>query len=395
MIDLANNPSFYLLPPLARDSRLQGADLYLVKLPMAFSFKTAKTTLAERETLVVRVQSQDGSYGYGECVAFSRPFYTEETLEDSWKFLRQSLVPLLLGPHLGDNPLKAFHGLVDESRRYPMATAALENALLDLFGRQQGRNMVDMVFGERLQETIPMGLALGDIGLADVLSQIQTAVDQGCRRIKLKIKPADGLERLRTVRQAFPHIILAADANGSFAIHQWQDLAAFDELGLACLEEPFSRSDLAVYRDLRKSGQWHIQTPICLDESVLTLDALRGIYDDAAIDILNIKIGRLGGLYNTKAVIDFCRKHHIAFWIGSMVESAISKLLHVQLSALQGVYMAGDLSDSSRYFQEDFTYPDVCFSSGYMKLPTGPGLGAQVLQNRIDAYCTRHLHIEG
>ena len=69
-----------------------------------------------------------------------------------------------------------------------------------------------------------------------------------------------------------------------------------------------------------------------------------------------------------------------------MVESGISKILHVQLAALGDTYMAGDLSDSSRYFGHDLINPEILFSDGSMQVPNGAGLGVDVLDNRIEEY---------
>ena len=103
--------------------------------------------------------------------------------------------------------------------------------------------------------------------------------------------------------------------------------------------------------------------------------------------MLNVKVGRLGGLQQVARAIEYCRDQGISYWIGSMVESSISKLLHVQLAALGDSYMAGDLSDSLRYFQEDLTDPYLVFTEGFMKVPRGIGLGAAIDEEIIDKYC--------
>ena len=117
-------------------------------------------------------------------------------------------------------------------------------------------------------------------------------------------------------------------------------------------------------------------------------------YDDLSyaieyglIDVLNIKVGRMGGLVPTKAAINLCRECRIPYWVGSMVESGISKMMHAQLAALGDSYMAGDLSDSNRYFERDLIYPDLTFKNGVMHVPDGDGLGVTVFDDRLEAYC--------
>lgn len=70
-----------------------------------------------------------------------------------------------------------------------------------------------------------------------------------------------------------------------------------------------------------------------------------------------------------------------------MVESGVSKMLHVQLAALGDSYMAGDLSDSNRYFEQDLIFPDLTFNEGVMQVPDGDGLGVTVFDDRLETYC--------
>ena len=165
----------------------------------------------------------------------------------------------------------------------------------------------------------------------------------------------------------------------------------YDDLGLACIEEPFAMANLQSYRDWKweclNDDNWKIYTPICLDESILGYDDLSYAIEYDLIDVLNVKVGRMGGLIPTKAAINLCRERHIPYWIGSMVESGVSKMLHVQLAALGDSYMAGDLSDSNRYFERDLIYPDLTFKDGVMHVPDGDGLGVTVFDDRLEAYC--------
>ena len=112
-------------------------------------------------------------------------------------------------------------------------------------------------------------------------------------------------------------------------------VAAYNDLHLLCIEEPFSMTNLITYKAWKESlPNWPITSPICLDESILSYDDLSYAIEHRLIDVLNVKVGRLGGLIQTRAAILRCREAGIPYWIGSMVESGISKILHVQLAAL-------------------------------------------------------------
>lgn len=365
---------------------------YWLKMPLKFNFKTSKGELPERETIVVRIEDQQGYVGYGECVAFTDPFYTDETVQRSWHTLVDDYVFNLR--MMRPKPLMTYIRQLQFWRHrdgMPMTISALENALIHLHCERIGVNSVSYIMGQNLQPTIPMGIVIGDIPIDELPSVVAQYVSQGCRRIKLKIKPSDGYDRLSLVRKLYPNLILAADANQSYTYDDLPQIRRCNELKLACIEEPFSIPSLHAYKEWKEmqesNGDWHILTPICLDESILGYDDLSYAVEHSLIDVLNVKIGRMGGLIPTKAGITLCRERQIPYWIGSMVETSISKILHVQLAALGDSYMAGDLSDSSRYFEQDVAYPDLSFTKGLMRVPLGDGLGVTVFDERLEQYC--------
>lgn len=407
-------PTLLALPRLMEDTDLAYFAMRRVHLPLKFEFKTAKGLVKTRESLIIEAHGSDGLIGYGEDVAFTEPFYTAETLDQSEAFIRDLAVPYLYKVRHELRRQGLRHNIAQEinpyslvenmdapeamaafeimAKEFPMAIAGIEMALLDLAGQQQGWNAVEKVMGQPLQDTIPEGVVLGDMPLDQLISMVQDHVNRGCRRIKLKVKPADGVARTRAVRNAFPHIDLAVDANGSYDLASWHDLEGYDDLALKCIEEPFPNHMKKAFQEVRRKGDWNLRTPICLDESVLSLEDLKEAHDHGCIDVLNIKLGRLGGLHNVKEIISYCRDHHIAYWVGSMVESSISKTMHTQLAALGDSYMAGDLSDSTRYFPRDLTQPQLTFVNGSMSISKGSGLGVKINEEQLE-FCS-YTHTE-
>lgn len=357
--------------------------LYHVQLPMKFTFKTAKGEVKVRDTIVIRLADDKGHVGYGECVAFVDPFYTEETVGSCWRALKDRYLPILLGAQVDPSVVAPW-----AQDGCPMTVAAVENALFHVKCASLGVNTVEYVMGQRLGTRIPMGIVIGDIPLDQVVPAVKAYVDLGCERIKLKISPKDGHERVALVRQEFPRITLAVDGNQSYTYDDIEAVRAYDAFHLACLEEPFQMVNLQEYSQWKQSlgTKWNIETNICLDESILSFEDLVYAHRHGLLDVLNVKVGRLGGLRMAKQAIEYCRAHGIGYWIGSMVESSISKLLHVQLAALGDAYMAGDLSDSLRYFHRDLTDPGLAFTDGYMTVPNGVGLGATVQETLLEQY---------
>ena len=361
---------------------------YRVALPLKFEFKTAKGSVRVRESIIIRIEDQQGHVGYGECVAFTDPFYTAETVDSAWKQLVDTyILELRL---MRPKPLMAYIRQLQfwlKRDNMPMTIAGLENALINLDCNRKGVNSVSYIMGQPLESTISNGIVIGDVSMDELLGIVEQHVANGCKRIKLKVSPRDGYERTRLVREAYPELALAVDANQSYTYDQLDMVAAYNDLNLLCIEEPFSMTNLTTYKAWKESlPNWSITTSICLDESILSYDDLSYAIEYRLIDVLNVKVGRLGGLIQTRAVILRCREAGIPYWIGSMVESGISKILHVQLAALGDTYMAGDLSDSSRYFEHDLINPEILFTDGSMQVPNGAGLGVDVLDNRIEEY---------
>lgn len=361
--------------------KLKSISLNHVQLPMKFNFKTAKGELKLRDTIIIIAEDENGHRGYGECVSFTTPFYTQETFESSWESLAQTYIPKVMTTHF-THPFD-IHQFFEQP--LPMAMAGLENALVDLYYKSKDENTIAALFPESLTDTLSRGAVLGDVPFEQLPSKIDELVAQGVERIKLKIKPADGFERVQYAVKHYPHLQWAVDANRSYTLENIEALTKLDQFGLVCIEEPFATDNLEDYKDILPQ----LSTPICFDENIQSWSDLQTLSQLKGKTMLNIKIGRLGGLYQTKEAIAFCRKNNISFWIGSMVESGISKILHTQLATLSDNAMPGDLSDSSYYFPEDLIVPEIKFIEGKMKRPRGKGLGVSINQAALEYYTVK------
>lgn len=349
---------------------------------MKFTFKSSQALLNHRETLVIKATDDLGNTGYGEVVAFNEPFYTKETLPDSKRVLIDYFLPSLLQKEI-KHPFEIHQWM---NLNYPMATAGVENALLDVFARRQQLPIMKTVFNEETHDAIYAGMVLGDLEITSLLNQIEDYVQEGYIRFKFKIKPEDGFAKLKRIREKYPDLMLLADANKSFRAEQIPELKKFDELGLLCLEEPLASGDFLAYQKLQEQ----LITPLCLDESIQTMKDLGSAIQLKACQVINIKVGRVGGLYYVKQMIDVCRKHNIHYWIGSMMESGISKILHVHLASLEDNYIPGDLSPSRRYFSKDVIRPEITASHGLIQVPKGPGLGVEVDEDILKYFTVDH-----
>jgi len=366
---------------------IERIELFQIKIPLNFTFKTSQTSLNHRETIVIKVVDELGNTGYGEVVAFNEPFYSDETLKDSKGILINSYIPKLFHREI-KHPFE-IHKWVDLT--YPMAIAGLENALLDLYAKRQQQSIMDVVFAEATHNRIVAGIVLGDLDISCLMKQIDRYWKEGYIRFKIKIKPEDGFSKLKLIRERHPNIKLLADANKSYELQQLYELKKLEALDLLCIEEPLASMDFMVYQKLQEE----MKVPICLDESIQTVDDLKTAIQLKACKVVNVKVGRIGGMYYAKQMIKLCRENNILYWIGSMVESGISKILHVHLASLKDIYIPGDLAPSRRYFKKDIINPEITVENGMIQVPKGCGLGVEIDEGSLNSYTIDHIRIDG
>jgi O-succinylbenzoate synthase len=260
-----------------------------------------------------------------------------------------------------------------------MAKAALEVALTDLDLRRKGGSLASHLGGVR--DHVPCGVSLGmEEKLEDLLALVKRFVDEGYRRVKLKIEPGRDVEPVRAVREQFPETPLSVDANAAYTRETAEALLALDDLGLEYIEQPLREDDLAGHAHL----QSRLRTPICLDETVTSATVARGAIELGACRVINVKLGRVGGLAEVMRIHELATAAGVPLWVGGMLETGIGRAANVALASLPGFTLPGDTSGSDRYFERDLTEPFVVSGDGTMAVPTGPGIGVDPIPEVLE-----------
>ena len=351
------------------DLMIKEIRLELVKKRLNKPFKTTLQTVVEREAILVTVTDSTGLEGYGECVAFSTPWYTEETVTGCLFVMEKLLKPLLLNKSLNDS--EQVNELFAGVKGNRMAKAGLEMAVWDLFAKKKGVPLWQMVGG--LNEPIPAGVVVA----ADedkISGQVEEAVGKGYSRIKIKINPASDTELLKKVISEYPDQLFFADANGTFTEKTFDQLLAFDSVGFALIEQPFGERQ----RQLHARARREMKTMICLDESIACLEDVQQMIDEQAGDAVVLKMGRLGGWSETLKIARLCNNHSIGMWVGGMIEFGVSKAHNLALASLPEIILPGDFSDSHHFWDEDIIEPEIRVSDGEIELSEEHGIGYQV-----------------
>jgi O-succinylbenzoate synthase len=363
--------------------KIDAVELHHVAMPLVHPFETSFGREEIRPCILVAVHA-GGLTGWGECPADSGPWYSYETIETAWHVLRDFLIPAVLGQPL-ETPADVI-GRFRAVRGHHMARAGLENAVWDLLAQARGIPLYQMVGGQR--DRVSVGVSVGiEPVLGALLDRVAAHVDQGYRRVKLKIKPGWDVEVVRAARRHWPDLLLQVDANSAYTLADAPVFQRMDDLGLLLIEQPLDYDDIIDHATL----QAQLRTPICLDESITSVPRARWALDVGACRVINIKVARVGGLTSAFQIHNLCAERGVPVWCGGMLETNVGRAINVALATLPDFSLPGDISASARYYQQDIAAPDfVLNADSTLSVPQNPGLGVQVLPERLAAFRLRH-----
>jgi o-succinylbenzoate synthase len=358
--------------------KIDRLELRLLRLPLVHFFETSFGRIDDKHFILVRVDG-DGASGYGECVAEQDPYYSSETNDTVWHIISAFIAPRVLGAEFA-HPRDVFPAL-KAIRGHNMAKAAVEMAAWDLFARQRGEPLSRVLGGAR--DRIASGVSVGiQPTLDDLVANVERELAAGYRRIKIKIKPGWDVGAVEAVRARFGAIPLMVDANAAYTLADADHLAQLDRFDLMMIEQPLDYDDVGDHAVLQR----RLKTPICLDESIKTVNIAREAIAAGACRIINIKPGRIGGFAESIRLHDLCASHGIPVWHGGMLESGIGRAANIHLSTLSNFSLPGDVAASRRYFDPDLIEPPIeVAADGTIGVPTGPGLGVSIRQDRVQS----------
>ncbi|KUP06350.1 O-succinylbenzoate synthase [Bacillus coahuilensis m2-6] len=360
--------------------RIEQVSLRLLKMKLKQPFVTALETVNERKIILVEVKAE-GETGYGECLAFETPWYTEETIESAYTILSSLLIPRLLRSTI-EHP-RDVHQLFQSIKGNQMAKASIEMAVWDLYAKLQKLPLWRVMGGSKKEYHAEAVIAASNT--AEALDQAEQFLNEGYSRIKVKISPQNGLDVIKQIKARFPLLDILADANSSFTLDDIPILKEFDTLGLLMIEQPLDACDIVQHRHI----QAIMNTPICLDESISSLLDVKSAWELNSCNVINIKISRLGGVTEAINVHDYCVKNGLEVWCGGMIEFGVSRAFNLALSTLDGFTIPGDIVSSSRYWEEDIVLPEIVVENGWAEVTEQPGIGYEINLNRVQEITIR------
>lgn len=355
--------------------KIERAEAIVVIMPLKFPFETSYGRETENTTVLVRLFGE-GGVGWGEAAVSCEPDYCYETPSVSFLVLEKYLFPQVVGRDFKD-PFELARALA-HVKGYPFSKSGVESAFIDLYCKSEG--IPAHVFLGGARESIPSGISLGIEDDSSVLfERIEWALEQGYKRLKLKIKPGRDISVVASVREAFGNVPMMVDANSSYSLSDLDRLKALDKYHLMMIEQPLDADDLADHAILQKK----LRTHICLDESIMNIHDFKAAARLGSCRIVNIKFGRVGGLVAARSMAKECIERGVAVWCGGMLETGIGRAHNIALNSMAEFSLPGDISASDRYWEEDLIDPPVVMEEGMIEVPEGPGIGVQVVEKRV------------
>ncbi|MCS0789832.1 o-succinylbenzoate synthase [Cytobacillus firmus] len=360
---------------------IEKIELQRVKMPLKTPFETSFGKLVYKDFLVVSVHGE-GFIGLGESVSLPFPIYNEETTDTVKYILKEFIIPKIMELDRLEHP-DQLQSVFKSIRRNQMAKAAIEGAIWDLYCKKKGLSLSAALGGTKKE--IDVGVSIGiEPGIPQVLEKVESFINQGYKKIKLKIKPGFDVDPIAAIRERFgSNIPLMADANSAYTLEDIELLKKLDQFNLIMIEQPLAHDDIIDHVKLQKE----LSTPVCLDESIHSYEDARKAIEIGACKIINIKIGRVGGLTEAVKIHNLCRDNDIPVWCGGMLEAGIGRAHNIALSSLDNFTIPGDTSTSNRYWENDIVCPEVEFlKPGKLSVPDSPGIGYEINKQVLDGY---------
>jgi O-succinylbenzoate synthase len=366
--------------------KIQSIDIYWVKLPLAFVWKTSYADQHYTDTILVRMQGE-GHYAWGESCPPYIPGYSADHTLATFHTAREHMAPHIIGQDIGS--AEDLLGRIAFVKGNQFARAALEIAWWVLDAKRRGLPLARALGGTR--DRVAVGADFGVQNSIDTLLQkIQGAIDQGFPRIKLKFRPGWDLPMVEAVRSTFPRFTFHIDCNAAYTPADTDLFRKLDRYHLAMIEQPLADDGMSLinHADLQK----RIETPVCLDESALSLAHVQAAIRLGSCKVVNIKMARVGGLAASRDIQALCAEHEVPCWVGGMLESAIGGAICAELASLPNFTYPGDIFPSSYFYRNDIGKPEIVLSGpGEVATSGVPGIAQEPDADLLKQWTAEHV----
>lgn len=360
--------------------KIKKIELRQLKIPLKNPFSVSKYTFKHIVPIIIKIETEEGLIGWGESPCLETPWYIPETYETTWLIMEKYMIPSFLHEEISSP--QDFSNHVKWIQGNNLARAGLDAALWDIFAQMEGKSLSKYLGG--IRNRVDAGVSEGiQKDPQRLINRIEQRVNEGYKRIKVKIKPSKDIEIVKLIRKNFPDIPLMVDANSAYTLMDTEHLQKLDQFQLMMIEQPLGNGDIFEHSKLQKQ----IQTPICLDESIHTFGDTQLAAELQACRIINVKPPRVGGPTEVLRIHKYCQKQGIPVWVGGMIETGIGRTLNATIASLPNFTLPGDLSPPSHILPKSIIKnPLTLNSDGTISVPNKIGLGIEVNLDVLEKY---------
>ncbi len=379
------------LPPdahgMARDLAIADVQSTIVDVPTVRRHKLSNTSVTAQSYVLVRVRLANGAEGIGEAATLGGPRWSEESVEAMKANIDAYLAPAVLG--LRADQFEAAGLRMDAAaKRNNAAKAAVETALFDAVGKTFGLPAAALL-GGAVRDRVPV---LWTLASGDPAQEVEEA---GCkldarlhRTFKVKVgaqDPAADMARMRHLARALEgRATLIVDANQA-----WDEtvsarcLPQLAEMGVVLVEQPVPAWNVAGLARLRaRPGT----PPLLADECVFDAHDMLAVVHAAAADAVSLKLVKHAGLLGVKRVAAVAEAAGIGLYGGCLLESSVGAAAHLQVFSTLRELAWGCEHFGPQILTGEYVTEPLRFEEFHVHLPTGPGIGVAVDEDRLRHY---------
>jgi O-succinylbenzoate synthase len=361
---------------------LHSLDLFLLDLPQKQVFQSGIGTRKSKETLIVKWTDRDGRVGYGECSCRPDPYFSAEFLDAAYVLIQKFIAPQLTSSQTYADILR----ILERIRGWNFTKSAVESAVFQIARQIEGPTLLGRQLPTSPIEKVPVGISLGIYNdRKEFEDTVQAAIDEGYQRLKFKIAPSVDTRSFDHINPLLfdNDVYVSFDANGSFRSDTLDKLAYFVDTYDAAIEQPTPPSRFDILAEAKTKFP---NLKVCFDEEIESIGDLVKLHQLNYVDEVNLKVGRVGGLTSSVAIINYCHAHGLPCWVGGMFETGVGRLQNLEVASFLTNAKAHDLSPSSRYFKEDIIAPEITMDNGF--IPVAKTLQSVAIDAQIEKFTT-------
>lgn len=359
---------------------------YTLTCPLKKPWRIAGLTMSEMMATIVEVESDNGLVGYGEALTRLGPGVTKEVVNAILKPVVIGADPLnvdVLWERMFSTMMSRGHwkGFMIE------AISGVDIAVWDLNGKILGKPVATLLGGRHHETLQAYASSVMIMDAADMVEEAKSLVKRGYNKIKFKIgrEVEEDFEYLRAAREAVgPDIGIMADVNSGYSLESTLRLGGMlPPLNILWLEEPIPPQDLDGYARLSEC----LSVPVVAGESEFTRWGFRDLIVRGKVPVIQPDIARCGGFTEARKIAALASAHGVTVAPHTGASGAVCIAAAVQFAAsLSNLYIFEHMYPENPLREDILKEPVLDCENGFIKVPTGPGLGIEIDARRLREY---------